>query len=161
DHPDCVVLFRLGDFFEIFADDAVLAAPILGVTLTGREFGRRGRVPMCGVPHQSVDGYARKLLEAGLRVAVCDQIEPARPGVKLVARRVVRVLSAGTLVEDSLLEPGQSRRCAGLYPVPEGLGIAVIDFSTGECWLSTAPDGERTSRPCRCADGSGRGRSGA
>ncbi len=138
DHPDCLVLFRLGDFFEIFGEDAVRAAPILGVTLTGREFGRRGRVPMCGVPHQSVEGYARKLLEAGLRVAVCDQIEPARAGVKLVARRVVRVLSAGTLVEDSLLEPGRSRRCAGLFPVPEGLGIAVIDFSTGECLLSTA-----------------------
>ncbi|NNM97411.1 MAG: DNA mismatch repair protein MutS [Candidatus Dormibacteraeota bacterium] len=137
EHPDCLVLFRLGDFFEVFGQDAIQAAPILGVTLTSRAFGRRGRMPMCGVPQQSLAGYARKLLDAGLRVAVCDQTESARPGGKLVARRVVRILSAGTLVEESLLEPGRSQRCAGLYPVPEGLGMAVLDFSTGECWLSS------------------------
>ena len=137
EHPDCLVLFRLGDFFEIFGQDAVEAAPILGVTLTSRAFGRRGRLPMCGVPHHSLAGYARRLLDAGLRVAVCDQTEAARPGVKLVARRVVRILSAGTLVEESLLDPGRSQRCAGLYRVPEGLGVAVLDFSTGECWLSS------------------------
>ncbi|MGC1407297.1 MAG: DNA mismatch repair protein MutS, partial [Candidatus Dormiibacterota bacterium] len=99
-HPDCVVLFRMGDFFEIFGDDAALAAPILGVTLTSRAFGKMGRVPMCGVPHHSLEPYARKLLDAGIKVAVCDQVEPARPG-RLVARRVVRVLTAGTLIEDS------------------------------------------------------------
>jgi len=141
EHPDCLVLFRLGDFFEIFGDDAIQAAPILGVTLTGREFGRRGRVPMCGVPHQSLAGYARKLLDAGLKVAVCDQTETARPGLKLVARRVVRVLSPGTLVEDSLIEPGRSQRCAALHPISEGVGVAVLDFSTGECWLWAAAAG--------------------
>lgn len=80
EHPDCLVLFRLGDFFEVFGQDAIQAAPILGVTLTSRAFGRRGRMPMCGVPQQSLAGYARKLLDAGLRVAVCDQTESARPG---------------------------------------------------------------------------------
>jgi DNA mismatch repair protein MutS len=139
EHPDCLVLFRLGDFFEIFGDDAVKAAPILGVVLTGRDFGKAGRMPMCGVPHHSLDGYARKLLDAGLKVAICDQVEPARPGVKLVARRVVRVLTAGTLVEDSLLEPGVSLRCAGIFPVAEGSGVAVLDFSTGECQLLLVP----------------------
>jgi DNA mismatch repair protein MutS len=139
DYPDCLVLFRLGDFFEIFGDDAIKAAPILGVTLTGRDFGKGGRTPMCGVPHHSVDGYARKLIDAGLKVALCDQVEPARPGGKLVARRVVRVLTAGTLVEDSMLDPGVSRRCAGIYPVAEGVGAAVLDFSTGECLLLLVP----------------------
>jgi DNA mismatch repair protein MutS len=139
EHPDCLVLFRLGDFFEIFGDDAVKAAPILGVVLTGRDFGKGGRMPMCGVPHHSLDGYARRLLDAGLKVAVCDQIEAARPGVKLVARRVVRVLTAGTLVEDALLDPGVSRRCAGIFPVAEGVGAAVLDFSTGECQLLLVP----------------------
>lgn len=138
-HPDCLVLFRLGDFFEIFGDDAVQAAPILGVALTGREFGKRGRTPMCGVPHLSVDVYARKLLEAGLKVAVCDQTEDARPGVRLVPRRVTRVLSAGTLVEDSLLEPGRPRRCAAAYPSREAVGVATMDFSTGEAELTSFP----------------------
>ena len=139
-HPDCVVLFRLGDFFEMFADDALLAAPVLGVALTSRDFGQGGRIPMCGVPHHSVDAYARRLLEAGIKVAVCDQVEEARPGAKLVERRVTRVLSSGTLVEDSLLEPTMARRCAALLPTgPAGIGVAAVDFSTGEGQLSMLP----------------------
>ncbi len=136
DHPDCVVLFRLGDFFEIFGDDALEVAPLLGLTLTGRDFGRGGRVPMCGVPRQSLEGYSARLLQAGKRVAVCDQVEAARPGGKLVARRVVRVLTAGTLVEESLLDPKTPRRCAGLWREGDGFGIAMVDFSSGECILS-------------------------
>ncbi len=132
-HPDCIVLFRLGDFFEMFAEDAVQAAPVLGVALTSRDFGHGGRVAMCGVPHHSVDSYIRRLLEAGLKVAVCDQVEEARPGAKLVERRVTRVLSAGTLVEDSLLEPTTARRCAALLPAGTSeVGVATMDYSTGE-----------------------------
>ncbi|MGC8473908.1 MAG: hypothetical protein ACP5PW_05825, partial [Candidatus Dormibacteria bacterium] len=139
-HPDCIVLFRLGDFFEIFAEDALRAAPVLGVALTSRDFGQGGRIPMCGVPHHSVDTYTRRLLEAGIKVAVCDQVEEARPGVKLVERRVTRVLSAGTLVEDSLLEPTTARRCAALLPAgPDGVGVAAMDYSTGEGQLSVVP----------------------
>ena len=139
DHPDCVVLFRLGDFFEIFGDDAQEASRILGLTLTGRDFGRGGRVPMCGVPHQSVQVHAGKLLAAGKRVAICDQVEAPVKGGKLVARRVVRVLTPGTLVEDSLLDPKLPRRCAGLLAVEEGVGIAVVDFSAAECVLTLRP----------------------
>ncbi len=135
EHPDCLVLFRLGDFFEIFGDDALEASSLLGLTLTGRDFGRGGRVPMCGVPHHSVQTYAAKLLAAGRRVAICDQVEAPVKGGKLVARRVVRVLTPGTLVEDSLLDPKLPRRCAGLLAVGEGVGMAVVDFSSGECFL--------------------------
>ncbi len=139
-HPDCIVLFRLGDFFEMFAEDAVQAAPVLGVALTSRDFGHGGRVAMCGVPHHSVDSYIRRLLEAGLKVAVCDQVEEARPGAKLVERRVTRVLSAGTLVEESLLEPATSRRCAALLPAgAAGVGVATMDYSTGEGQLGVIP----------------------
>jgi len=135
EHPDCLVLFRLGDFFEIFGDDAVEASRLLGLTLTGRDFGAAGRIPMCGMPHHSVQTYAAKLLAAGRRVAICDQVETPRPGLKLVARRVVRVLTPGTLVEDSLLDPKVPLRCAGLFFEPEGVGVAVVDFSSGECNL--------------------------
>jgi DNA mismatch repair protein MutS len=131
-HPDCVVLFRMGDFFEIFGEDAALAAPILGVTLTSRAFGRMGRVPMCGVPHHSLEPYARKLLDAGIKVAICDQVETPRPG-RLVARRVVRVLTAGTLIEDSFLAPGVVARCVALLGDRESVGLAAIDVSTGSC----------------------------
>jgi len=133
-HPDCVVLFRMGDFFEIFGDDAALAAPILGVTLTSRAFGKMGRVPMCGVPHHSLETYARKLLEAGIKVAICDQVETARPG-RLVARKVVRVLTAGTLIEDSFLAPGAVARCVALIGEGGSVGMAAIDVSTGSCQI--------------------------
>ncbi len=135
EHPDCLVLFRLGDFFEIFGEDAQEASQLLGLTLTGRDFGRGGRVPMCGMPHHSVQTYAAKLLAAGRRVAICDQVEAPTKGGKLVARRVVRVLTPGTLVEDSLLDPKLPRRCAGILSVDEGIGMAVVDFSSAECFL--------------------------
>ncbi len=134
EHPDSLVFFRLGDFFELFGDDAERSAPLLGVTLTSRDFGRAGRVPMCGVPHHSLELYARKLLDAGLRVAVCDQVEAAKPG-RLVQRQVVRVLSPGTLVEDGFLEAASTRRCAGLVRRPDGAALAAVDLSTGDCQL--------------------------
>lgn len=139
-HPDCLVLFRMGDFFEIFGEDAELAAPILGVALTARPFGKSGRIAMCGVPHHSLAPYARKLLDAGLKVAVCDQVEPARPG-KLVARRVVRVLTSGTLIEDSFLVPGTTARCVALLPDGDRAGLAAIDISTGTCQLGVVRGG--------------------
>jgi DNA mismatch repair protein MutS len=139
-HPDCVVLFRMGDFFEIFAEDAAVAAQILGVTLTSRAFGKMGRVPMCGVPHHSLEPYARKLLDAGFKVAICDQVETARPG-RLVARRVVRVLTAGTLIEDSFLAPGEVARCAALLGEGDWVGLAAIDVSTGDCQIGVVGGG--------------------
>ncbi|MGH7666997.1 MAG: DNA mismatch repair protein MutS [Candidatus Dormibacteria bacterium] len=139
-HPDCVVMFRMGDFFEVFGEDAERAAPILEVALTARPFGRAGRVAMCGVPHHSLEPYARKLLQAGVKVAVCDQVEAARPG-KLVARRVVRVLSAGTLIEDGFLTPGATARCVALFPGRQGVGLAALDVSTGSCQLGVVEGG--------------------
>ncbi len=144
-HPDCVVFFRMGDFFEIFGEDAERAAPILEIALTSRPFGRAGRVAMCGVPHHSVAPYARKLIEAGIKVALCDQVEAARPG-KLVARRVVRVLTAGTLIEDAFLAPGAAARCVALLPANDLVGLAAIDVSTGSCQLGVIPGGLNSSQ---------------
>ena len=139
-HPGCVVLFRLGDFFELFGEDAEQAAPILGVALTARAFGRAGRMPMCGVPHHSLETYARKLLEAGLKVAVCDQVENPQPG-RLVARRVVRVLTAGTLIEDSMLPAGATVRCVAVCGDGGAVGLAALDVSTGRCQLRVVAGG--------------------
>ncbi|GAC1574088.1 MAG: hypothetical protein NVS3B18_07640 [Candidatus Dormibacteria bacterium] len=140
--PDAIVLARLGDFFELFGADAELAAPLLGLTLTGRGFGNAGRVPMCGVPQHAATGYIRRLLEAGHRVCVWDQVETAETaGRGLVRREVTRVLSPGAVVDDGLLEPGSVARCAALLPLPGRVGVAVLDASTGDLQLGELAGG--------------------
>jgi len=132
--PDAIVLARLGDFFEMFGADAETAAPILGVALTGRSFGHSGRLNMCGVPHHAASGYIRKLLDAGLRVALWDQVgTPGEEGSgKLVRREVRRLLSPGMVLDDEFLQPGTAVRCLALAPVPGRVGVAAFDASTGE-----------------------------
>ena len=102
EYPDALVLARLGDFYEMFGADAQEAAPILGVALTGRGFGSAGRLPMCGVPHHAAPAYIRRLLEAGRRVALWDQVGEVVTG-RLVERRVTRILSPGTVSEAEYL----------------------------------------------------------
>ncbi|MFN2452340.1 MAG: DNA mismatch repair protein MutS [Candidatus Dormibacteria bacterium] len=135
--PDAMVFARLGDFFELFGSDAQTAAPLLGLTLTGRGFGSAGRVSMCGVPERAATGYIRRLLEAGHRVCIWDQVEPAGDaGRGLVRREVTRVLSPGAVVEDGLIDPGTVARCAALLPSAAGVGLAALDASTGELQLA-------------------------
>ncbi len=141
EHPDAIVLFRLGDFFEIFGPDAERAAPILQVALTARDFGRTGKLPMCGVPHHSVDAHLKRLLDHGCTVAVCDQLEPAALARGVVRRAVTRVLTPGTLVDADLLEPGRSQRCVALWAEDGVTGVAALDVSTGDCLLAEVPGG--------------------
>jgi len=101
-YPDCVLFFRMGDFYEMFYDDAKLANKVLGVTLTQRTAG----IPMAGVPFHSVDGYLRRMIQAGYRVAVCDQVESAAEAKGVVKRDVTRVITPGTLTDEMLLEDG-------------------------------------------------------
>jgi len=129
DHPDAIVLARLGDFFEMFGEDALVAAPILGVQLTGRSFGAAGRLPMCGVPHQVISQHIRKLLDAGQRVAIWDQVGEVVSG-RLVRRQVTRVLSPGMVVEAELLEPSAVSRCVALFAAHGRVGIAAFDPNT-------------------------------
>ncbi|HZY86462.1 MAG TPA: DNA mismatch repair protein MutS, partial [Gemmataceae bacterium] len=102
-HPGMILLFRMGDFYETFHEDAEVAARVLGLTLTSRD----KTVPMAGFPHHSLETHLRKLLRAGHRVAVCDQVEDPAQAVKLVRREVTRVVTPGTLTEDDLLDPRQ------------------------------------------------------
>ena len=96
EHPDAILLYRMGDFFELFFEDATTAAPVLDVALTARQKGTASEAPMCGVPHHSVDGYISRLLEAGFKVAVCDQVEdPAMARGGLVRREVTRIVTPG------------------------------------------------------------------
>ena len=137
-HPDGILLFRLGDFYEIFFDDAKVAAPIMGVQLTSRPLGKTGRAPMCGVPHHAWQSYVGKLLRAGHKVVICDQLEA--PGKnKIVRRDVTRVLTPGTVVEDAYLEPTRPNYLVAAWIRGLDAGIAACEVSTGELLLCQLP----------------------
>ncbi len=135
-YPDVLLLFRLGDFYEMFGEDAKIGSQVLQLVLTSREIGKGNRVPMCGVPHHAVERYIAKLLEAGYKVAICDQLEEPSPKKRLVRRDVTRVLTPGTLVEDAFLEAKQYNFLVAIVEqeASEGqrFGLAVAEVSTGE-----------------------------
>ena len=130
-HEDAILFFRMGDFFEMFYEDAVTASRVLGLTLTSRNKGDNA-VPMAGVPHHAADGYIRRLIQAGHRVAICDQVQDPRDAKGLVERDVTRVVTPGTLTEESLLEAKEANYLAALCPRGEVVGLAWVDLSTGE-----------------------------
>ena len=134
DYPDALLFYRMGDFYELFLEDAVTAARELQITLTSRNPGAEAPIPMCGVPHQAVDGYVAELLEKGFKVAICDQMEDPRQAKGLVKRAVTRVLTPGTAVEDQNLRAKEHNFLAALYHDPDERagGLAWVDFSTGE-----------------------------
>jgi DNA mismatch repair protein MutS len=137
-HPGGILLFRLGDFYEIFFEDAEVAAPVMGVTLTSRPLGKSGRAPMCGVPHHAWQVYVGKLLRAGHKVVICDQLEPG--GKKGVVRRdVTRVLTPGTVVEDAYLDPSRPNYLVAAWTHGSEAGLAACDVSTGELLLCQLP----------------------
>lgn len=133
-YPDVILLFRLGDFYEMFGEDAKIGSQVLQLVLTSRDFGKGIRLPMCGIPHHAVERYIGKLLEAGYKVAVCEQLDDAATSGKLMRREVVRVLTPGTVVEEPFLDARENNFLVALYPDERWhkCGIAVVDVSTGE-----------------------------
>ena len=123
---DALLLFRLGDFYEMFFDDAVIGAQLLNISLT-----KRGTIPMCGIPHHAFNSYVSRILRAGRKVAVCDQVEEARPG-QLVKREVTQILSPGTHFDERLLAAERNNFLAAVYPAGKTTGIAVVDLTTGD-----------------------------
>jgi DNA mismatch repair protein MutS len=130
-HPDAILFFRLGDFFETFDEDAKLVAAALDIVLTGRDIGRGERVPMAGVPYHAAEGYVARLIEQGHRVAICDQIGEV-PAKGLVRREVVRVITPGTVIEDGLLPARTNNFLAAAICERGAAGLAVVDVSTGQ-----------------------------
>jgi DNA mismatch repair protein MutS len=127
-----LLLFRLGDFYELFYEDAVTAARELEITLTSRNKDREDSVPMCGVPYHSADGYISRLIQRGYRVAVCEQMEEAGPGKKLVRREVTRIITPGTATDSSLLRSHENNFLAAAFSRNGRSGLAYADLSTGE-----------------------------
>lgn len=130
DAGDALLFFRMGDFYELFGDDAKVASRVLGITLTSRSKGQ-GAIPMAGVPAKAHEGYLQTLIRAGYRVAICDQIEDPALAKGLVERRVTRIVTAGTVYEDDLLERGSSNYLLAVCPAGDRAGLAWIDVSTG------------------------------
>jgi DNA mismatch repair protein MutS len=131
-YPGTMLFFRLGDFYELFFDDALLGARELEITLTARHKERGDPVPMCGVPYHAAASYIAKLVKKGYRVAICEQTEDPKSTTKLVRREVVRVITPGTALESQLLETKQNCYLASICGSGEGMGIALLDLSTGE-----------------------------
>ena len=131
EHRDQILMFRLGDFYEMFFDDAVTASRELELTLTGRDCGLPDRAPMCGVPYHSVENYIARLVKKGYKVAICEQMENPALAKGMVKRDIVRVVTPGTLMEANMLEEGSNNYICSLCPAGERCGLAFADISTG------------------------------
>ncbi|MDD4312031.1 MAG: DNA mismatch repair protein MutS [Eubacteriales bacterium] len=134
-YSDCLLFFRLGDFYEMFFEDAKTAAKELDLVLTGRDCGLSERAPMCGVPYHAVDNYISKLIEKGYKVAICEQMEDPSLAKGLVERDVIRVITPGTVIEDRMLDEGQNSYIAAIAAGESTIGLAYADVSTGEFYL--------------------------
>ena len=130
-YPDCFLFYRLGDFYEMFFEDAVEGSRIMELTLTGRDCGLKERAPMCGVPYHSVDTYVQKLISKGYKVAICEQMEDPALAKGLVQRSVTRVITPGTVIEEKLLDAGKNNYLMSVYYTDSGIGYAYADVSTG------------------------------
>lgn len=136
-YKDCVLFYRLGDFYEMFFEDAVEVSKLLDLTLTGKECGLDERAPMCGIPYHAADGYVAKLVSLGKKVAICEQIsDPKTSGKNLVERDVVRIVSAGTVIEEEFLDASKSNYVACAFKAQESVALAWTDITTGEFFAS-------------------------
>ena len=130
-HPDAILFFRLGDFYEMFFEDAQCASRELEITLTGREGGQENRIPMCGIPYHAADGYIARLVEKGYKVAICEQVEDPKAVKGIVRREVVRVVTPGTILTGSFVEDKRNNFIISVSREADKYGLAVVDLGTG------------------------------
>ena len=131
-HQDCILLFRLGDFYEMFFDDALTASRELEITLTKKSIGDGETAPMCGVPCHSVESYLARLVEKGHKAAICEQVEEPSMARGIVKREVVRIITPGAIINQSMLDEHDNNYLASIFLREEGAGLALCDISTGE-----------------------------
>jgi len=155
-YPDALLLFRVGDFYETFADDAVIVARDLNITLTSRQKDDQGeKIPLAGVPYHSLDVYLARLIRAGHKVAICDQVEDPKLARGLVKRAITRVVTPGTIIEPSMLDESSNNFLAAIVKGDENVGLAFVDVSTGEFLTTEVPSNRLYSelarfRPAEC-----------
>ncbi len=136
EHENEILFFRLGDFYEMFFEDAKTASRELELTLTGRDCGQDERAPMCGVPYHSCEGYIARLIKKGYKVAICDQMEDPTLAKGIVKRGVTRVITPGTVMESTMLEEDKNNFISSVYTDEKEIGICFCDVSTGELYAS-------------------------
>ncbi len=129
-YPDAVIFFRLGDFYELFNEDAVKMSKVLDLTLTSKSCGNNEKAPMCGIPFHAVETYINRLVNLGYKIAICEQLEPA--GGKLVKRDVVRLITPGTIIDEGVVDSTRNNYIASVYQKSNSIGVAVCEMSTGE-----------------------------
>lgn len=134
-YKDCILLYRLGDFYEMFFEDAIIASKVLEIALTGRDCGQEERAPMCGVPFHAVDNYISKLLNANYKVAICEQMEDPSLAKGIVKRDVIRVITPGTIIDQNMLDEKSNNYLCCIY-IDEGFSLSYVDISTGSLYLT-------------------------
>ena len=142
-YPDCILFYRLGDFYEMFFEDALTASRELEITLTGKECGLEERAPMCGVPYHAVDSYLYKLVQKGYKVAIAEQMEDPKQAKGLVKREVIRVVTPGTITSSQALDEKKNNFLMGIVYIGDMFGISICDITTGD-YLVTEVEGERS-----------------
>ena len=135
-NQDCIIFYRLGDFYEMFFDDAIKGSEELELTLTGRDCGLEERAPMCGVPYHSCEGYISRLVEKGYKVAICEQIEDPATAKGIVKRDIVRIITPGTVIEGEMLDEGRNNYLASAFEAGGKIGLCFADASTGEAHVT-------------------------
>ncbi len=134
-YQDCILLYRLGDFYEMFFDDAITASKVLEIALTGRDCGQEERAPMCGVPYHAVNSYIPKLIENGYKVAICEQLEDPSEAKGIVKRDVIRIITPGTIIDQNMLDEKSNNYLCCTY-IDRGFGMSYADISTGDLYVT-------------------------
>ena len=140
EYQDCILFYRLGDFYEMFFDDALVASKELEITLTGKSCGQEERAPMCGVPYHAVDSYLNKLVSKGYKVAICEQMEDPKLTKGIVKREVVRIVTPGTNLDIQALDDRKNNYLLCVCYFPGKIGISVADVTTGDYYLTEVED---------------------
>ena len=138
EYKDCILFYRLGDFYEMFFEDAVTVSRELELTLTGKECGLEERAPMCGVPYHAAETYVSRLIEKGYKVAICEQVEDPKTAKGMVKREVTRVVTPGTNLNTQGLDEGKNNYLMSIVCMEDRYGVAVADVTTGDCFLTEA-----------------------
>ena len=143
EYPDCILFYRLGDFYEMFFDDAITASKELELTLTGKSCGLEERAPMCGVPYHAVEGYLNRLVSKGYKVAICEQVEDPKLAKGLVKREVVRIVTPGTNLNTQSMDETRNNYLMSIAYFQGKIGISVADVTTGDYYLTEVEDNKK------------------
>ena len=135
-YKDCILCYRLGDFFEMFFEDAIICSRELELTLTGKDCGQPEKAPMCGIPHHAIDSYIARLVEKGYKVAICEQLEDPKQTRGIVKRDVIKVVTPGTMVDSNTLEEKKNNYIMSIYKEGLFFGMSVCDISTGDFYTT-------------------------